>query len=121
MQQGIIQGVTAPATYYKDLRRDYTERRNYLINAFRNIGIPFLESQGGYFLLADFSYLGWKNDVEFVKELIAKLGVAAVPLSGFYHTYSAERIWLRFAFCKKLSTLRDAIERLQGIEKLRKI
>ena len=121
LQQGIIQGVTAPAAYYEDLRKDYTERRNYLTNAFRNIGIPFLKSQGGYFLLADFSYLGWKNDVEFVKELIAKLGVAAVPLSGFYHIYSAESVWLRFAFCKKLSTLRDAVERLQGIEKLRKI
>lgn len=64
--------------------------------------------------------------VEYVKELIKKAGVVAVPGCGFFHTnLSLERFsqvdcnyqkrYIRFAFCKSSATLAAAAQKLTEI------
>ena len=51
---------------------------------------------------------------EFVRRLIRERGVAAIPPASFYeHREHAEGL-VRFAFCKRMETLRQAAERLAG-------
>jgi aminotransferase len=116
LQEAAVQAIQFRAAYYQELRDTYQAKRNLLLNGLERLGITCLSPQGGYFLLADFSHFGWQDDVAYAKHLIQTVGVAAVPLSGFYHEYlKEERILLRFAFCKTEETLQKALQRLQNI------
>ncbi|WP_144349156.1 pyridoxal phosphate-dependent aminotransferase [Sporomusa termitida] len=117
LQQAAVEAVHFPETYYQELKRDYQARRDLLLEGLEKLNIPCSIPQGGYFLLADFSSIGWTDDVAFAKRLIETVGVAAIPLSGFYHTPPSNgQIFLRFAFCKKTETLQTALQRLQNIK-----
>jgi aspartate/methionine/tyrosine aminotransferase len=119
LQEAAIQAIRFPAAYYQELKDVYKKRRDLLITGLRNLGIPCLIPQGGYFVLADFSHLGWENDVAFAKRLIEITRVAAVPLSGFYQGYPQNGpLMLRFAFCKTEETLKTALQRLEQINKV---
>lgn len=119
LQEAAVQAIRFPASYYQELKDAYKFRRDLLITGLRNLGISCLLPQGGYFVLADFSHFGWKNDVDFAKRLIEITGVAGVPLSGFYQELPQNGpLMLRFAFCKTEETLKTALERLEKIHKV---
>jgi len=120
LQEAAAAALDFPDTYYKGLRADYKAKRDYLLQAFEKLGIPCLKPAGGYFILADFTSLGWEDDITFAKQLITQLGVAAIPLSGFYHEKADTSVWLRFAFCKQQETLEKAVVKLQQIKNLKK-
>ncbi len=61
--------------------------------------------------MTDISAFGFADDVEFARYLVKDVGVAAVPGSSFYKT-GGGRTKLRFCFCKKDETLREADRRL---------
>ena len=84
----------------------------------RNIGIPFTEPQGTYFVLADirpFMKPGI-SDVDWCVEMTKKIGVAAVPGSSFFRE-GGEGI-IRLHFAKKDETLYAALDRLSNIKKM---
>jgi len=116
LQQAAVAAIAFPDTYYQELKSAYRFRRDLLVTGLEKLGIPCLVPEGGYFIVADFSHLGWDDDVAFTEELIERVGVAATPLSGFYHTNPKDgKILLRFAFCKTEETLQDALVRLEKI------
>lgn len=98
--------------YYSGLARDYRERRDVLIAALARAGLRCLPPEGAYYVLADFSELSRADDGSFALELTRRAGVAAVPGSSFFSSPEAGRTLVRFAFCKRLETLREAGERL---------
>jgi aminotransferase len=55
------------------------------------------------------------DDVEFVRRLIAEVGVAAVPGSSFYCPPQRGRRLVRFTFAKRDETLHEAGRRLQRL------
>ncbi|MDF2571876.1 MAG: dapC [Sporomusa sp.] len=117
LQHAVVEAIHFPRTYYQELKKEYQARRDLLLEGLEKLDIPCSMPQGGYFLLADFSGFGWDDDVAFAIQLIETVGVAAVPLSGFYHAPPRNgRILLRFAFCKKTETLQEALQRLQNID-----
>jgi aminotransferase len=52
------------------------------------------------------------DDVAFARRLVSEVGIAAVPGSSFFADPAEGRGLLRFAFPKKVETLRAAAERL---------
>jgi len=52
------------------------------------------------------------DEVEYCQDLVTRVGVAAIPASAFYADPATGRGLVRFAFCKRLETLRAAGERL---------
>jgi aspartate/methionine/tyrosine aminotransferase len=72
---------------------------------------------GTYFVLADHTPFGFPDDVRFCKHLIEEVGVAAIPPSAFYHDPADGASLVRFAFCKDLATLDEAVRRMR--ERLR--
>ncbi|MFI0609383.1 MAG: aminotransferase class I/II-fold pyridoxal phosphate-dependent enzyme [Anaerolineae bacterium] len=97
------------------LRADYQLRRDCLCDGLERAGLRVARPQGTYFVLADFSGLSHEDDQAYVARLMAERGVAAIPPSVFYPEHPDEgRRLLRFAFCKRMATLEQAIDRLSG-------
>lgn len=97
------------------LRADSQVRRDCLCDGLERAGLRVARPQGTYFVLADFSGLSHEDDQAYVARLMAERGVAAIPPSVFYPEHPDEgRRLLRFAFCKRMATLEQAIDRLSG-------
>lgn len=100
--------------YYRKLRDEYTERRNILLDVLKKTGFRVAKPVGTYYILADFTGIRQGDDRSFVKYLIERCSVAAIPPSVFYSNCPEEgRRLVRFAFCKQIETLQKAAENLQ--------
>jgi aspartate/methionine/tyrosine aminotransferase len=108
--------------YYAELSAAYRTRRDLLVHALRAAGFRCTPPAGAYYVLADFSDLSDADDVTYARWLALGgsrpghgQGVAAVPGSSFFHRPDLGRSLIRFAFCKRAETLRDAAVRLRQI------
>jgi N-succinyldiaminopimelate aminotransferase len=101
--------------YFGTLLADYRDRRDFLVGALRRVGFEVMQPAGAYFVCADFRPFGFHDDREFVRHLIEKVGVAAIPPSVFYDRVEQGRWYVRFAFCKRRETLEAAVERLEKL------
>jgi len=98
--------------YYRDLLRDYGERRSRLEQALASAGLPVLPVEGAYFISTDISAIGWTDDRAFCRWLTTDIGVAAIPTSVFYSDPSGAPCLARFCFAKRVETIDAAAERL---------
>jgi N-succinyldiaminopimelate aminotransferase len=114
-QVAIAAGLRLSDDYFLTLAADLQEKRDILTNALTTAGLAPIKPEGTYFITADISSR-WPhlNSLEFCKQLPLACGVVAIPASVLYHpTHAAEGTHLvRFAFCKQLSTIHEASERL---------
>jgi aspartate/methionine/tyrosine aminotransferase len=106
--------------YYASLKHEYQERRDVLYRGLVDAGFKCSPPAGAYYILADISDLTSNDDVGYAKWLTAggsggAPGVATVPGSSFYHGREMGRKYIRFAFCKRVETLRAAAARLREI------
>jgi aspartate/methionine/tyrosine aminotransferase len=119
LMEGMTEGLMLPETYYQELRRDYTARRDLLLDDLRRAGFSVRVPEGAYFVLADYSSLSALPDTEFCEILVREAKVAAIPLSVFYRDTRPDSLrFVRFAFAKDLATLKEAGERLLSWSKI---
>lgn len=112
MQHAAAAALTRGDEYVASLVAQYRESRDYLGKALAELGFVVHPSDGTYFIMADHSHLGFRDDVEFCMHLTKEVGVAAIPPSAFYSRPELGRTLARFAYCKKRETLERAVERL---------
>ncbi len=117
LQHGAAFALAAGPEYYAELLADYLERRTYLSRELARIGFALRPPQGTYFVCADFRRFGFDDDRAFVRHMIEEIGVAAIPPSVFYDHAERGRHYVRFAFCKKRSTLEAAVARLEALSR----
>ena len=115
LQHAAAAGLRLPDGYFERLAQEYVEKRDFLAGVLQQAGLPVLNCAGTYFLMADISARGIDDDVEFCRYLTRNLGVAAVPPTAFFSEANKKlgRCYARFSFCKKMSTLQMAAERLE--------
>ncbi len=101
-----------PDAYYRDLADRYRERRDLLVAALVEGGFRTYTPAGAYYVMTDISALTADDDVTFAQRLTTERGVTPVPGSSFYSRAELGRTKVRFAFPKRLETLRDAAGRL---------
>src|SRR5439155_23337455 len=101
-----------PPSYYESMAAQYLERRDLMLDLLAGLGLPVSPPRGAYYVMADIGHLGFANDVEAARHLVRDAGVATVPGSSFYSRPELGRNKIRFSFCKRLGTLREAGERL---------
>ncbi|MEM7584027.1 MAG: methionine aminotransferase [Acidobacteriota bacterium] len=101
--------------FFDQLLTEYRERRDRLCAGLQDVGFGVQPPAGTYFVLADIRPLGFDDDVEFCRMLPEAVGVAAIPPTAFYIDKAAGRHLVRFAFCKTLDVLDEAVHRLQGL------
>lgn len=113
LQQAVAEGLAAGDDYYGTLVADLERRRDFLAEGLAGAGFEVLPCEGSYFLTADIRPLGFSDDAEFCRRLIAETGVAAIPVSAFYEQ-DPPRHFARFCFAKLDQTLAEAVRRLQA-------
>ncbi len=112
IQYGAVAALGAGDEYYERFRAEYRVRRDLLVDGLARLGFNVFVPQGTYFVLADHTPFGFSDDLAFCRHLIEHAGVAAIPPSSFYQNHSEGRKLVRFAFCKKEETLREAVQRM---------
>ena len=124
LQEAAVAGLTMPDSYYEDLGKLYTEKRDYFLSGLDRIGLKHNVPQGSYFVLVDIQDFldlprlkGW-SDLEFCEWMIESIGVAAVPGSSFFRENVNNLIRLHFARSKE--TLDLALERLAKLSDILK-
>jgi aminotransferase len=119
LMEAAVVGLRFGDTYYEKLQEHYTHMKNLFVGGLKNLGLPFTEPQGAYYVLMDISEFGYESDLLFCEDLARKVGVGAVPGSSFFREDVNHLI--RFHFAKQDETLNNALERLSGIrEKMRR-
>ncbi|KAK0141312.1 Kynurenine--oxoglutarate transaminase 1 [Merluccius polli] len=121
----------SPESYFKQLPAMLNHKRNKLAACLESAGLQPTLPEGGYFMIADISSISFDSDdsvsqdepldFRFVKWLIKKKGLAAIPVSAFYSAEHSKEFqnYVRFCFTKEDSTLYAAEEILNkwGSEK----
>ncbi|HEY9473517.1 MAG TPA: aminotransferase class I/II-fold pyridoxal phosphate-dependent enzyme [Mycobacteriales bacterium] len=116
LQAAGVVAMGLPAEYYEGLAERYRVRRDILCAALREVGFGVREPDGAYYLLCDTAAVDSdRDDVAFARRLVAQLGVAAVPGSSFYARPASGAGQVRFAFPKRVETLRAAADRLRRL------
>jgi aminotransferase len=112
LQQAAVVALSFPDSYYEALVASYRERRDALLPSLTAAGFRVHEPGGAYYAMTDIRDLTSEDDVTFARRLIADPGVATVPGSSFFSRPELGRTKIRFAFPKRLETLRAAADRL---------
>jgi len=115
LQAAGVVALGLPDAYYRELADGYRQRRDLLVGALTEAGFRAFPPAGAYYVMTDIGALTAEGDVGFARRLAQQPGVAAVPGSSFYSRPELGRNKLRFAFPKKLDTLREAAGRLAEI------
>lgn len=116
LMEAAVAGLEMPWSYYEEFNAHYAHMKKIFTDGLTDIGIPFTNPEGAYFVLADIApYLKkGQSDVDFCEKLTEKVGVAAVPGSSFFREDVNNIIRLHFA--KKDETLYEALDRLSKIK-----
>ena len=117
LQEAAVVALGLSEDYHRQLAADYRKRRDVLLPALEQAGFSCFKPDGAYYIMTDISGFGFSDDTAFARHLIETVGVAAVPGSSFYHRPEDGARKLRFTFCKREETLRDAAERLASLKR----
>jgi aminotransferase len=118
LQEAGVAALGAPDSYYTQLAASYVRRRDVLLDILERHHFLCYRPSGAYYIMTDIASFGFADDVEFARYLVREVGVAAVPGSSFYRNPAAGRTKLRFCFCKRDETLREADTRLTKLRNL---
>jgi aminotransferase len=114
LQEAAVTALEFPDSYYTQLQKDYTHKRNVFLSYLDKAGLVYTKPQGAYYVMVDISGMGCDSDVEYCEWLVKEIGVAAVPGSSFFR--EPVKNMIRFHFAKKEETLKKAGERLLNIK-----
>ena len=100
--------------HYLGLAAFYQRKRDYFRDRLRESRFTLLPSSGTYFQSVRYDDITDEKDADFAMRLTREHGIAAIPLSAFYHAPPGHKV-LRFCFAKTEQTL------FKGTEILRRI
>ncbi|MCJ1472046.1 hypothetical protein MMC13_000691 [Lambiella insularis] len=121
--------------FWEESKKEMKGKMDRFNEIFDELGLPYSDPEGGYFVLVNMSKVQLPPDYEFPSHvasrprdfklswfLIMELGVAAIPPTEFYTEENAHlaQDYLRFAVCKNDDVLEQAKERLRGLKQYMK-
>ena len=103
--------------YFTAYRDDLLVKRDRLCAGLAEAGFGVIRPQGTFFITADITPLAGRDadGLAFCRSLPERCGVVAVPCQVFYDDLDEGRRLVRFAFCKRLDVLDEAVARLKGL------
>jgi aminotransferase len=121
-------GVTALSLreeYFRHLIEQYTQARDLILPALMEAGFRFFSPEGAYYIMADYSQIGWPSqkykkaswskDRAFAEYIAREVGIAVVPGSSFFVNRNDGEMLVRINFAKQQSTLLEAVQRLERL------
>lgn len=101
-------GLEALKSDVTEMREVYRHRREYITTRLRNMGLPFPEPEGAFYVFVDIRRFGMSSD-EFSTRLIREAKVATVPGSCF-----GVEGYIRLSYCCSDENLKKGLDRLEG-------
>ena len=99
-----------------NMRTAYNQRRRFLLNAFKEMGIKVFEPYGAFYIFPCIKEFGMTSD-EFATKFLEEEKVAAVPGTAFGASGEG---FLRISYAYSIDQLREAMKRFERfVEKLR--
>ena len=99
------------------MRESYDQRRRFLLNAFKEMGLECFEPFGAFYVFPCIKEFGMTSD-EFATRFLEEEKVAAVPGTAFGDSGEG---YLRISYAYSIERLKIAMERMaRFVEKLRK-
>jgi N-succinyldiaminopimelate aminotransferase len=117
LQYGIAVGLGLPEATFHALAADLREKRDRLSRGLADAGLTVFPSHGTYFVTTDIRALGEHDGLAFCRSLPERCGVVAVPNVVFYDDRRAGNPLVRFAFCKRLDVIDEAVARLKALHR----
>lgn len=90
------------------MKESYDQRRRFLMETFREMGLPCFEPYGAFYVFPDISEFGM-NSEEFCTALLKAENVAVVPGSAFGECGDRH---VRISYAYSVDTLKEAMKRL---------
>lgn len=108
-QKAAIEAISGSQEPVKHMMKDYTRRRDILIDGLNNIpGISCKKSPGSFYAFANIKSFG-KTSQEFAEELLREAKVVVVPGSAFGEMGEG---YLRLVFANSDENLKEAVRRI---------
>jgi N-succinyldiaminopimelate aminotransferase len=116
-QPAIASGLRLPDEFFRGAASALRAKRDVLGVGLRAAGFDVFAPAATYFTVADAAPLGVTDGAAFCRELPARVGVVAIPLTAFVtREHRGEYATLvRFAACKRIEVLDDAASRLAAL------
>jgi N-succinyldiaminopimelate aminotransferase len=114
-QHAVATALALPDDRFAGLAEALRAKRGLLSGGLSAAGFEVLHPEGTYFTVTDAAPLGCVDAMEFCRELPARAGVVAIPVSVFYDHPDVGRTLVRFACCKRDEVLAEAVNRLKGM------
>ena len=112
LQAGVAAGVRElPETFYRQLAKEYEQKRDRFCAALAQAGLPPAVPQGAYYVLADGSRLPGRTGKERAMHILGLTGVAGVPGEAFFSGPEGAR-YIRFSYAKTDTDLDEACRRI---------
>ncbi len=107
-QYGGLAALTVENTFVEDLRAEYDQRRQFMLNKLKSIpNISITEPEGAFYFLVNTAQLGIKS-VNLCDKLLTRYRVAAVPGIAFGNDNS-----IRLSYCTTLDVLNEGLTRFE--------
>lgn len=93
----------------QEMRNAYNQRRRYLVNAFRKMGLQCFEPYGAFYIFPSIKEFGMTSE-EFATRFLEEEKVAVVPGTAFGDCGEG---FLRISYAYSLENLKEAVGRLE--------
>ena len=115
-QPAIAVGLGLPDAFFNELAADLQRKRDRLVPGLEEAGFVVYPTSSTYFVTADIRQLRPDGDgMAFCRQLPHNCGVVAIPAEVLYANRAAGRHIVRFAFCKRLDVIDEAVRRLKTL------
>ncbi len=108
-QYAALEGLRNGADEVERMRVSYQQRRNLMVSAFREMGLPVNEPEGAFYVFPDIRKTGLSSE-EFATKLINEYKVAVVPGNVFG---AGSEGFIRCCYATEIGKLKEALARMR--------
>ncbi len=112
-QYAAVEALRAGDEDVKRMRLAYDERRRYLVNRFRELGMDCFEPYGAFYVFPSIKRFGMSSE-EFANRLLQEEKVAVVPGTAFGDCGEG---FLRISYAYSIQDLKKALDRIEKFVK----
>jgi N-succinyldiaminopimelate aminotransferase len=114
-QYAIAEALALPDEYFRSVAGGLAGRRDLMVDGLAAAGFEVYRPAGTFFITTDIRPFGKLSGLEFCRKLPYQAAVVAIPSVVLYDNADEGQFHVRFAFCKKVEVLKEALTRLSAL------
>ena len=108
-QYAAIEAIESCDKDIEKMRREYDQRRKFLVHSLNAIGLECFEPKGAFYVFPSIKSTGLSSE-EFCEKLLDEYSVAVVPGNAFGNTGEG---FIRISYAYSLAHIKTAVERIE--------